>query len=225
MRGIYLCRPWTDNHAPLTTLPQVLGVMVMDGGGAHGMEVVEEEEFEHDGPGDGPASQGAATAKAATPSSTASSAATAAGRATHCPACGDCFCEKGPAALAQHKRNCKPTYTFTQQGDLGVELVFKRTAGREVSGSSGNCGPVRVLRFACPWCPPGTRTYLLGGHLGEHLRKSCAAAKQQKFVLPTPASMQPTTAASVPQSDRRKRGRGKVRACVCVSVYCVRLLC
>ena len=179
------------------------------------MDVVEEEDEFGDGrPGDGPASPGSATASAAASSSAAAQ------HATHCQACSACFCEQGAAALGRHNRNCKPTYTFTQHGELSVELVFERKATREVGGAAGACGQVRVRAFECPWCPPGSRTYLLGGDLGNHLRKSCVAAKRQKFVLTTPAAIasprQPTTAATVPQSDRRKRGRGKVRACVCV---------
>lgn len=192
--------------------------MVLDGGDVHDMEVVEEDEFEQDGPGEGPASQATTSAPAATPSSTAS-AATTSGRTTHCHTCGDCFCDHEAAMVAQHMRNCKATYTFTPQGELGVELVFKRSATREVGGSAGACSPVRVRVFACPWCPPGTRTYGRGADLGTHLRNKCVAAKQQKFVLPALAPIaspqEPTTATSVSQSDRRKRGRGKVRACVC----------
>ena len=154
--------------------------MVSDGGRAHDMEVEEEEEdedeLEQDGPAGGPASQATTTATAAATSE----------RATHCQACDDCFCEKGAAALGRHKRNCKPTYPFTLQGKVGVELVFERTARREVGGAPEACRPIRVRAFECPWCPPGTRTYLRGAYLGEHLR-ACPAAKQQKFVLPTQA--------------------------------------
>ena len=226
--GTILLHHGLIDHPPrifTNLLSQVLGVMVSDGRGAHGMEIEEEEdEFEQNGPTDGPANQSANTATAAAASD----------RATHCQTCGACFCEQGGAALAHHKRNCKPTYTFIQQGELSVELVFERTAMREVGGAPEACCPNRVRVFECTWCPPGSRTYSRGTDLGTHLRKSCAAAKQQKFVLPTPAPIasprQPTTAATVPQSDRRKRGRGKVRACVCVCCVCVclsvcRVLC
>lgn len=198
--------------------------MVLDGGGAHDMEEVveEEDEFEQDGPGDGPASQATTTATAAAASSSAAAAASE--RATHCQACGDCFCKKGAAALGRHKRNCKPTYPFTLQGEVCVELVFERTARREVGGAPEDCRPNSVRAFECPWCPPGSRTYLLGGDLGSHVR-ACRAAKQHTFVLPTRAPIgshrQPTTATSAPQSDRRKRGRGKVRACLLVYLHCV----
>ena len=189
--------------------------MVVSGGGAHDMELVEEyDEFEQDEPAAGPASQATTTATA--PAASSSAAAAASERATHCPSCGDCFCEKEAAALAHHKRHCKPTYHFTLQDEVCVELVFERFAMREVDGAPEACRPNRVRVFECPWCPPVSRTFLQGGHLGEHLRKSCPAAKQQKFVLPTPATVQPTSVASVPQSDRRKRRRAKVRACVCV---------
>ena len=198
--------------------------MVVSGGGAHDMELVEEEdEFQQDGPADGPASQVTTTATA--PAASSLAAAAASELATHCPSCGDCFCEKEAAALTHHKRNCKPTYTFTLQGEVCGKLVFERTAMREVGGPPEACRPNRVRVFECPWCPPGVRTFLGGKHLGEHLRKSCAAAKQQKFVLPIASHRQPIRVASVPQSARCKRGRAKVRACVCACCVFVCLSC
>ena len=138
--GTILLHHGLIDHPPrifTNLLSQVLGVMVSDGRGAHGMEIEEEEEdeFEQNGPTDGPANQSANTATAAAASD----------RATHCQTCGACFCEQGGAALAHHKRNCKPTYTFIQQGELSVELVFERTAMREVGGAPEACRPNRSI--------------------------------------------------------------------------------
>ena len=144
----------------------------------------------------------------------------------HCPACDGCFCVLEASGWASHLRNCKPSYRFKwAEGELDVDVLFDRTATQEVSGDAGAgrdaaadgggpCGPRLVRRFACPWCPPGKRTFALGADLGKHLRK-CGASIAARFVLPGSApsapSRQSTTAAPAGQQlDRRKRGRGKV---------------